>query len=199
MSRTVITTIFFGFEIIFMRPIDLLMINREPENRQDVVRIVEDAVRYFPKETWDDVECLAKLVLKYDVMITTEGESRGGFLFEKLTKEIRRIKRSNGLINLLLGITPDPIVAVYYFLDGRRLKRTLHLVHDYVDAKIGVVSLFRIDQESSSKVIAHGLGHSRGLHHHCEPVDLMYSKLLATPTLKVEGFCKVCLRKLTDS
>lgn len=182
-----------------MRPIDLLMINKDPENKQDVAKIIEDASSYFPKETWDDVEWLAKLVLKHDLVITIEGESRGGFLFEKLTTEIRKIKRSNGLINLLLGITPDPIVAAYYFLDGRQLKRTLHLVHDYVDARIGVVSLFRINRESSSKVVAHGLGHSRGLHHHCEPIDLMYSELLTTPTLKVEGFCKVCLRKLTDS
>jgi hypothetical protein len=75
----------------------------------------------------------------------------------------------------------------------------LHLVHDYVDERIGVVSLFRINKGSSSKVVAHGLGHNRGLRHHQEPIDLMYSGLLRTPTLRVEGFCKVCLRKLTDN
>jgi hypothetical protein len=181
-----------------MRSIDVLLINGEPANGRDVIKIVEDASCYFPTETWDDVEYLAKLILEHDVTIVTGGESFGAFLFEKLTKRIGKIKRSNKLMNLLLGITPDPIVAVYYYLDGRRFKRTLHLVHDYVDDRIGVVSLFRVNEGSSSKVVAHGLGHNRGLRHHQEPIDLMYSELLRTPTLQVEGFCKVCLRKLTE-
>ncbi len=181
-----------------MRSIDILLVNGEPENERDVIRIVEDASNFFPIETWGDVKYLAKLMLEHDVTIATGGESFGAFLFEKLTKRIGRIKRSNKLTNLLLGITPDPIIAVYYFLDGRRFRRTLHLVHDYVDERIGVVSLFRVNEESSSKVVAHGLGHNRGLRHHLEPIDLMYTELLRTSTLQVEGFCKVCVRKLTE-
>ncbi|MFQ5759060.1 MAG: hypothetical protein ACE5IF_05230 [Candidatus Bathyarchaeia archaeon] len=162
------------------------------------MKIVEDASGYFPTETWDDVEYLAKLNLEHDVTIVAGGESFGAFLFERLTKRIGRIKHSNRLMNLLLGITPDPIVAIYYYLDGRRFKRTLHLVHDFMDERIGVVSLFRVNEGCSSKVVAHGLGHNRGLRHHKEPIDLMYSGLLGTPALQVEGFCKVCLRKLTE-
>lgn len=182
-----------------MRSIDVLLINSEPENERDVVSIVEDASSYFPTETWDGVKCLAKLILEHDVTIATGGESFGAFLFEKLTKRIQRIKHSNGLMNLLLGITPDPIVVIYYFLDGRRYKKTLHLVHDYVDERIGVVSLFRVNERSSSKVVAHGLGHNRGLRHHLEPIDFMYTELLRTSTLQVEGFCKVCMQKLTEN
>lgn len=182
-----------------MRSIDVLLINVEPENRRDAIKIVEDASSYFPTETWDDVECLAKLILEHDVTIATGGESLGAFLFEKLTKRIKKIRSSNRLMNLLLGITPDPIVAVYYFFDGRQFKRTIHLVHDYVDERIGVVSLFQVNKGSSSKVVAHGLGHNRGLRHHREPIDLMYSELLRTHTLQVEGFCRVCLRKLKEN
>ncbi len=181
-----------------MRSIDVLLINGEPENRRDIIKIVEDASSYFPTETWDDVKYLAKLILEHDVTIATGGESFGAFLFEKLTKRIGRIKHSNRLVNLLLGITSDPIIAVYYFFDGRRFKRTLHLVHDYFDERIGVVSLFQVNEGSSSKVVAHGLGHNRGLRHHLKPIDLMYSELL-TAKLKVEGFCEVCLRKLTEN
>jgi len=182
-----------------MRSINVLLINGKPENERDAIKIVEDASNYFPAETWDDVEYVAKLILEHDVTIATGEESCGAFLFEKLTKRIRRIKHSNRLMNLLLGITLDPIVAVYYFFDGRHFKRTLHLVHDYLDERIGVVSLFRVNEESSSKVVAHGLGHNRGLRHHQEPIDLMYSEMLRTPTLQVEGFCQVCLRKLTEN
>ncbi|MFQ6086923.1 MAG: hypothetical protein ACE5OV_02775 [Candidatus Bathyarchaeia archaeon] len=180
-----------------MRSMDVLTINGEPENERDLVKIAEDARSYFPTETWDDVRYLGKLSLKYHVKIATSGKSFGAFLFEKLTKGIRRIKDSHRLVNLLLGITTDPIVAIYYFFDGKHFKRTIYFVHDYVTETVGVVSLFRVNEEFSSKVVAHGLGHSRGLRHHIKPIDLMYPGLLRTPTLQVEGFCKVCLRKLT--
>ncbi len=181
-----------------MGSIDILLINGELEERRDVIKLVEDASGYFPKETWDEVEYFAKLVLEHDVTIATGGESSGAFLFEKLTKRIRRIKDSSGLKNLLLGITPYPIVGGYHYFDGRRFKKTHYLVHDYVDEKIGVVSLFQVNDDFASKVVAHGLGHNRGLRHHVEPIDLMYSKLLRTHVVKVEGFCRVCLRKLDD-
>jgi len=182
-----------------MRSINVLTVNEEPENERDLVKIVEDARSYFPTETWDDIRYLGKLCLKHDVEIAASGESFGAFLFEKLTKRIGRIKDSHRLMNLLLGITPDPIVAIYPFFDGKHFKRALYLVHDYVTETVGVVSLFRLNRGSSSKVVAHGLGHSRGLQHHLQPIDLMYSELLRTPTLQLEGFCKVCLRKLAKN
>jgi predicted Zn-dependent protease len=182
-----------------MRSINVITINREPKNERDLVKIVEEARRYFPTETWDDVIYLGKLGLEHDVKIATSGESFGALLFGKLIKRIKRIKDSDRLMSLLLGITPDPVVAAYYFFDGKTFKRALYLVHDYVTEKVGIVSFFRLNKETSSKVVAHGLGHNRGLRHHVEPIDLMYSELLRLPILQVEGFCKVCLRMLTKA
>jgi len=180
-----------------MRSINVLTINGEPENERDLVKIVENARNYFPSETWDEIYYFGKLSLEHDVTIATSEESYGAFLFEKLIGKIEKIKKSDKLVSLLLGITPDPIIALYYFFDGKNFKRTLYLVHDYVAEKAGVVSLFNVSEESSNKVVAHGLGHNRGLQHHAEPIDLMYSELLRFPTLQVEGFCKICVRKLT--
>jgi len=182
-----------------MHSINVLTINGKPENERDLVKIVEDARSYFPMETWDDIIYLGKLSLEHDVKIAKSGESFGAFLFEGLIKRIKRIKDSDRLMSLLLGITPDPIVAMHYFFDGKNFKRALYLVHDYVAERVGVVSLFRLNEETSSKVMAHGLGHNRGLRHHVEPIDLMYSELLRFPILQVEGFCQVCLHMLTKS
>lgn len=179
-----------------MWPVDVLTINEEPENERDLIRIVEDAKSYFPTETWEDIRYLGKLSLEHDIKISTGGELLGAFLFEKLIERIERAKVSDGLMRLLLGITPDPIVAMYYFFDGKFFKRVVYLVHDYVAKKVGVVSIFRVDEESSSKVVAHGLGHNRGLRHHAKPIDLMYSELLRSSVLQVDGFCEICLRKL---
>ena len=180
-----------------MQVIDVLTINEEPENEQDMVKIAEDAMRYFPFGTWNDVRYLGKLSLDHDVEITTSEESLGAFLFKKLIKRIRRIGNSYGASNLLLGMTPEPVVGTYCFLEGTHLKRTSYLVHDYVSEAVGIASLFRVGEGSSSKMVAHGLGHSKGLVHHTEPIDLMYSELLDASKLEVEGFCKLCLSKLT--
>jgi predicted Zn-dependent protease len=184
--------------ILIVRSISVLTINEEVENERDLVKIIEDARSYFPSETWDDIRYLGKLSLEHDIKIATGGKPLGAFLFERLVERIKKLKDSDKLMSLLLGITPDPIVAVYYFFDGTHFKRALYLVHDYVAEKIGVVSLFQVNEEYFSKVVAHGLGHNRGLRHHPEPVDLMYSELLRSPALQVEGFCRICLRKLKE-
>lgn len=196
MWENVTTSIFSRSLLLIMRSIDVLTINEEPENEADLVKIVEDAKSYFPSETWNTIHYLGKLSLEHDFNIATSEELFGAFLFEKLVERIEKIKHPHRLMSLLLGITPDPIVAVYYFFDGKRFKRAFYLVHDYVAERVGVVSLFRVDEGASSKVVAHGLGHNRGLRHHVKPIDLMYSKLLKSPTLQVEGFCKVCVDKL---
>ena len=181
-----------------MWSINVLTINGETENELDLVKIAENARSYFPTETWDDIRYLGKLSLEHDIKIATNGKTFGAFLFEKLNKKIGKIKDSHRLINLLLGITSDPIVTIYNFFDEGHFKRTLYLVHDYVTETFGVVSLFRLNERTSSKVVAHGLGHSKGLRHHLEPIDLMYPGLLRTTILQVEGFCKDCLNKLTS-
>ena len=196
-SGIVIITIFFHAPFLTMQSINVLTINKEPENGRDLIKIVEEAKSYFPTETWDAINYLGKLDVEYDVQIAIGGDSLGGFLFETLTKRFVRMTDEQRSLNLLLGITPDPILATYYFFDGNNFKRSVYIVHDYVTKKIGIVSFFRVKEAYSSKVVAHGLGHSRGLRHHLEPVDLMYSELLKTATLQVEGFCEVCLHKLT--
>ena len=179
-----------------MGSITVLTISGKTEDKEDVVEIVEDASGYFPTDTWDDIIYIGKISLEHDFKVATGRESYGAFLFQKLIRRIRKVRDSNRLISLLLGITADPIVAVHHFFDRTNFKRALYLVHDYVDEKAGVVSLFQVEEETSSKLVAHGLGHNRGLSHHIEPIDLMYSELLKSPILQVDGFCEVCLRKL---
>ena len=182
-----------------MQSISVLTINREPENEQDIVKIVEKARNYFPTETWNEITYLGKLRLEHDLNIATSGESFGALLLERLIKRIEKIKDSDRLMSLLLGITPDPVVAVYHFFDGKNFRRTLYLIHDYVTNKVGMVSFFQLNEETSRRVVAHGLGHNRGLRHHVEPIDLMYSELLRSHVLQVEGFCRICLRTLTKA
>lgn len=197
MSDIVISTIFLDSALLIMQSINVITINDETENELDLVKIVEKARNYFPTETWDNISYLGKLSLEHDFEVTAGGESFGAFLFEKLTKRIGRIKSSCRLKHLLLGITPDPVLAVYSFFDGKQFRRASYFVHDYVAETVGVVSLFRVDEETSSKLVAHGLGHNKGLRHHLKPIDLMCYQLLRIPTLQVEGFCKVCIHTLT--
>jgi predicted Zn-dependent protease len=178
-----------------MGSIKVLTINKE--SHQDLVKIVEDARKYFPGKAWNDVTYLGRLSLKYDIKIATSKMMKGAFLFERLTMRLREIKIFHKIIDLLIAITQDPIVAAYYFFDGKGFKRTFYLVHDYMDETIGIVSLFQVNENSANKVVAHGLGHSKGLRHHLEPIDLMHPRLLRATTLEVEGFCKVCREKLT--
>ena len=188
--------IFLGVLGLIVHSINVLTINEQVEDERDLVKIIEDAKDYFPTKTWDVVRYLGKLSLEHDFKIAINEESTGAFLFERLVERIEKIKTSDKLMNLLLGITPDPIVASYYFFDGSNFKKARYLVHDYVTEKVGVVSLFKVEDEASSKVVAHGLGHNRGLRHHAEPIDLMYSGLLKSLNLRVDGFCKICVRKL---
>jgi hypothetical protein len=197
MLKVVTTDIFSGSVFSVMQAINVLTITSGRENDRDLVKIIENARDYFPEKTWDEIRHLEELSLEHDVKIAVGREHSEAFLFEKLVKRVGKMKGSEGLSNLLLGITTDPIVALYHSFDGTRFRRTVYLVHDYVSERVGVVSLFRVNSNSSSKVVAHGLGHNRGLSHHVKPIDLMYPGLLRLPTLQVEGFCEACLLRLT--
>jgi hypothetical protein len=179
-----------------MVSIDVVTINGKSENLSDYVAIVEDARNYFPIKTWDTVQYSRELHLKHDVKIAMNGKTFGAFSFKALIKRIRSLKNHDQLVSLLLAITADPIIAIHYFFDGRNFKRTSYLIHDYVDEKIGVVSFYHLEKELSKKVIAHGLGHNKGLVHHLKPIDLMYPELLKCSTLQVEGFCEDCLHEM---
>jgi len=182
-----------------MQSINMVTINTDHKVDLDLVRVVEQAKGYFPGEVWDEIRYLGDLTLERDFNISLGRKTLGAFLFEKLIAKIRKVMNELGLESLLLGITPDPIVSTSYFFDKQTFKRIVYLVHDYVNVKLGVVSLFSVDEKTSSKVVAHGLGHSKGLHHHEKPVDLMHPALLRLPSLQVNGFCKTCLRDLKEN
>jgi predicted Zn-dependent protease len=182
-----------------MQPLNLLTVAREAGDETDLVQIVDDAKTFFPTEAWYEIRYLGELSLKHDLEIMDGGKACEAFLFKRLLQRFRKVKDSNGLAGLLLGITPKPVVDLYYSFDGGSLRKTVFFVRDYVSKKIGVVSLFKLAEESTSKVVAHGLGHNQGLRHHLEPTDLMHSELLRLAHLEVDGFCSACLQSLTRS
>ncbi len=198
MDLNIINSICLLSLLLIMESINVLIIGGDPEDKKDMVELVEDASSFFPTEIWDDIIYIGKLSLEHDFKIKISRESYGAFLFRRLIDRMKGIKDSTRLVSLLLGITADPIVTVYHFFDETSFKKAIYLVHDYVNKKVGVVSLFRVKEDTSSKLVAHGLGHNRGLRHHAEPIDLMYYELLTAPTLEVDGFCKLCRRKLRD-
>jgi len=178
--------------------IDLLTINEAPEDAKELVEIVGQASKYFPKGIWETIEYLGNLTLEHDVKIASKERVYGAFIFERLIQRIRKLRASFKTFVLLLGITSDPIVTVYYRFEKGAYERIVNIVHDYVAEDVGVVSLFRAKGELASKLVAHGLGHNRGLRHHMTPIDVMYIELLNYPMLD-KAFCKECLNKLRKS
>jgi hypothetical protein len=179
-----------------VRLIDVLTINEDPKNEEELIEIVEQACEYFPRGNWEGIEYLGNLNMEHDVKITSNRGVYGAFIFEKLVMKIRKLKSMFNAFELLLGITPDPIVTIYYRFERRTYERMVNLIHDYVSRDVGVVSLFRVEDGSASRLIAHGLGHNRGLRHHVDPIDLMYVDLLNHPMLNREAFCRECTNKL---
>ncbi len=180
-----------------MNLINVLAINEEVEDEIDIVEVIENAKDYFPTETWDMVRYLGRIRLEHDVKIAMNEESLGAFLFERLLERIEKIRSSSKPGTLLLGLTSDPIIGSYIFFDGKNFKKISYVVHDYMNENVGVVSLFRVEQEKLSEVVAHGLGHNKGLRHHVKPVDLMHPELLRFQRIKL-GFCRFCLQKLSQ-
>ncbi len=180
-----------------MQALNLLTVAQEGCDETDLVQIVDEAKTFFPTEAWYEIRYLGDLSFNRDLEIRDGGQASGAFLFKRLLQRVRKVKDSNGLPGLLLGITPKPVVDVYYSVEGGSLRRTVFFVRDYVSKKIGVVSLFKLAEDTTSKVVAHGLGHSQGLRHHLEPTDLMHSELLKLRHLEVDGFCNTCIQALT--
>ncbi|MEM3010629.1 MAG: hypothetical protein QXE76_02340 [Candidatus Bathyarchaeia archaeon] len=176
--------------------IDLLTINETLENEKELIEIVEQATKYFPKGTWETIEYLGNLSLKHDVKIASKGRIYGAFLFERLIQKIKKLKVAFKRFELLLGVTSDPVVTIYYRFEGGAYERIVNVVHDYVSEDVGIVSFFRAKGELAKKLVAHGLGHNRGLRHHMTPVDVMYVDLLNYPMLDKKVFCRECIDKL---
>ena len=182
-----------------MQLLDLLTINEELKNKEDLIEIVWTALDYFPQGTWEGINYLGNMNIRCDLKIKSKGEVYKAFIFNDLIAQIRKIKKTLKIADLLLALTHDPVITVCHRLELERFKRTINVINDFVSRDVGIVSLYKMDEEVSIKVAAHGLGHNQGLEHHAEPVDLMYAALLDGYPIRREGFCNDCQRKLRNS
>lgn len=180
----------------FVQSLDMLTINEELRRREDLVEVMWRALTYFPKGIWEGVNLVGNVHVKRDLKIKSRKEDLGAFLFSRLLRKIREMKRRFGLKDPLLAVTHDPVIVMYHRFEVDRFKRVVNLVHDYVSSDVGMLSLFETEEDAAAKVAAHGLGHNRGLEHHLDPVDLMYEGLLHGKPIRIDGFCDECQRKL---
>lgn len=175
--------------------IDLLTINRDFKE-EDLVEVIWRALRYFPDDLWDGVNYFGNINVDHDFKINFRGEIYGAFSFYNLIEKVRRFKKMFEMENMLVALTLEPVIISHYRFEGRNFRRVDSLVRDYMCEDLGILSLFNVDDRTSARIAAHGLGHSRGLRHHLEPIDLMYVGLLNGSSLREEGFCRECREKL---
>jgi len=180
--------------------LDTFTINEEPKNKEDLVEIIWQALKYFPKGIWEGVEYLGNVNIKHDLKVEINKRPYGAFLFQDLIKMIRETKKTFKSDKLLLAVTHDPVIAIYYQFEVTRLIKISNLVRDFVSKELGIVSFFEIEDEVGIEITAHGLGHSEGLIHHTQPIDLMYEDLLRRnlKLTKKDGFCDTCQQKLKN-
>lgn len=178
-----------------MQSLDMLTINEDMRSKEDLVEMMWKAFGYFPDGVWEGVNFVGNVTVKCDFRVKSKEDILGAFLFSHLLKKVRKLRSRFGVDNLLLGVTHDPVIALYYRLEGGRLKRVVNLVHDYVTMDVGVISWYETEEEVAEKVAAHGLGHHQGLEHHLQPVDLMYKGLLRGEAIRIDGFCDECQKR----
>lgn len=181
-----------------LQSLDLLTINDEPGNKEDLVEIMWRAFRYFPEGLWTGVNYVGNVNVKHDLEIESNEEVHGAFIFSRLVRKVRKMKRCRRIEDLLLAVTHDPVIIMYHRFELEKFKRIIDLVHDYVSNDVGILSLFNTDEQVGTKIAAHGLGHNQGLAHHTEPIDLMYVRLLKGNPIKIDGFCIECKKKLKN-
>lgn len=181
-----------------MQMLDMLIINREPKNKENLLAIIWDAFDYFPEGTWEGIKYLGNMNVKHDLKIKSKEKVYGAFLFDNLMAKIREMKNVLESHSLLLAVTSDPVIAIYHRFELEQFKRIINLIRDFVSKDVGMVSLFEMEEEAASRLAAHGLGHNRGLTHHVEPIDLMYARLLDGHPIERDGFCHKCRLKLKN-
>ena len=179
-----------------MQLLDMMTINEEAENNDDVMEIVWKAFDYFPEGVWEGIKYVGNVKVKHDLKIKIKEKVYGAFIFNHLITKIKEIRGLLESENLVLALTHDPVITVYHRLEEEGFKRIVNLVRDYVSRDAGLVSLFETEEETATKIAAHGLGHNQGLEHHAKPVDLMYARLLNGNPIERDGFCIECKRKL---
>lgn len=178
-----------------MRYINLLTINRD-FREDDLVEVMWNALRYFPDDLWNGINYIGNINVCYDFKINFRGEICGAFLLKNLIEKVRIFKKIFEIENPLVALTCEPVIVSHYRFERGSFKRINNLVRDYMCEELGILSLFKVDEEISVWIAAHGLGHSQGLQHHSEPIDLMYVGLLNGSRLVEEGFCGECRVKL---
>ncbi|MEM1515821.1 MAG: hypothetical protein QXH24_07260 [Candidatus Bathyarchaeia archaeon] len=179
-----------------MPSIEMLTINEADKDVTEILEIIWRALKYFPKNVWDEVKYIGNANMKYDVKVKIKGLLYEAFLFNSLLSKIRMIRWTMDIKDLLLAVTVDPVIAIYSRIGYRGINRTTSLVHDYVSSDIGMISLFAVKNDVAVMITAHGLGHNRGLRHHNKPIDLMYEGLLEGKSLNKDGFCEACLKRI---
>lgn len=179
-----------------MQSLDMLTINEELKNKEDLMEIMWKAFNYFPEGVWKGVSYVGNFNVKHDLKIKSKEEVYGTFIFPHLVRKIREMKNVLKVEDLLLAVTHDPVIVTYHRFELDRFKRIINLIHDYVSNDVGIISLFKTDEDAATKIAAHGLGHNQGLKHHSEPIDLMYVRLLDECPIKIDGFCNECQRKM---
>lgn len=182
-----------------MPSMEMLTVNEANKSIENILEIIWRALEYFPKGVWDEVRYLGNAYIKHDVKVEIKGIFYKAFIFNNLLSKVRRIRGAMGIKDLLLAVTVDPVIAVYPQLESKGISHMVSLVRDYASNDVGIVSLFSLEDDTAVMVTAHGLGHSRGLRHHSEPIDLMYEGLLRSKILNREGFCGDCLRRITET
>ena len=179
--------------------LDVLTVNDRCESEEGLLETIYRALEYFPRGLWEGANYLGDINVEYDVKVRSKYGVYGAFVLKNLLEKMKEVKRILQLNNLLLAVTYDPIITVYHEFDAGRFRRVANLVHDYFSRDIGLVSFFRVrDDENAARILAHGLGHSRGLRHHMKPIDIMYVGLLEHAKLENNGFCNECIRKMVD-
>jgi len=176
----------------------MLTINEEDIDSEGVLEIIWRALEYFPRGLWDGAEYLGNINIRHDVKIKFKEVVYGAFILNNLMEKIRRVRKLLGIDDLLLAITYDPVITVYHRFEAKKINCFANLIYDYVSRDVGLISFFRVKEgEIASKIIAHGLGHSRGLRHHLKPVDIMYEGLIEIGKLRNDGFCSDCIKKIS--
>lgn len=183
-----------------MPSLEVLTINESEKHSsgEDLLEIMWRALEYFPRGIWESINYLGDARMKYDVKIRSMGNIYNAFLFSNLIDKIRKIKRTLQIKDLLLAVTRDPVITLYHRFEDERIRQIANLVYDYVSSDVGILSFFRVTEEKAPKIIAHGLGHNRGLRHHVEPIDVMYEGLIEHNNLRNNGFCDSCIRRMLD-
>jgi predicted Zn-dependent protease len=173
--------------------LDVVTINSEDPN-QDLVKLVEEGVEFFPPYIWDSINYTGEVEFPCDRELFMGERFIPSFEYRKLISRLRKIKRKKPL----LGIISNHLVyfeSIFY--ENGKLKISYMPIRDYME-EVGFVSLLKLENQVASKIIAHALGHNRGLEHHHIPIDLMYPELRDI-TYVPEQFCKKCIYTLDRS